>query len=77
MPIPSTIEATVGTEKVRDYLLIPEHPDGPPLSKEWGPPHSVRLKVFGRLDKVELRGREAPYHEQDDGREQSNPRDRS
>ena len=25
--------------------------------------------IFGRLDKVELRGWEAPYQEQDDGRE--------
>ena len=28
MPIPHATEATVGTEKVRDYLLNPEHPDG-------------------------------------------------
>ena len=28
MPIPDTTEATVATEKVRDYLLNPEHPDG-------------------------------------------------
>jgi len=32
--------------------------------------HSLRwTPVFGRLDKVELRGWEAPYQEQDDGRE--------
>jgi hypothetical protein len=28
MPIPQATEETVGTEKVRDYLLNPEHPDG-------------------------------------------------
>ncbi len=28
MPIPNATEATVVTEKVRDYLLNPEHPDG-------------------------------------------------
>jgi hypothetical protein len=28
MPIPNATEATVATEKVRDYLLNPEHPDG-------------------------------------------------
>jgi hypothetical protein len=28
MPIPNATEATAATEKVRDYLLNPEHPDG-------------------------------------------------
>jgi hypothetical protein len=28
MPIPNATEATAVTEKVRDYLLNPEHPDG-------------------------------------------------
>jgi len=28
MPIPNASEATAATEKVRDYLLNPEHPDG-------------------------------------------------
>jgi hypothetical protein len=28
MPIPKANEATAATEKVRDYLLNPEHPDG-------------------------------------------------
>jgi hypothetical protein len=28
MPIPNANEATAATEKVRDYLLNPEHPDG-------------------------------------------------
>jgi hypothetical protein len=28
MPIPNVTEATVAPEKVRDYLLNPEHPDG-------------------------------------------------
>jgi hypothetical protein len=28
MPIPSATEATAAIEKVRDYLLNPEHPDG-------------------------------------------------
>lgn len=28
MPIPDFTEAIVATEKVRDYLLNPEHPDG-------------------------------------------------
>ena len=28
MPIPNATEATVAPEKVRDYLLNPEHPDG-------------------------------------------------
>jgi hypothetical protein len=28
MPIPNAKEATAATEKVRDYLLNPEHPDG-------------------------------------------------
>ena len=28
MPIPNAHEATAATEKVRDYLLNPEHPDG-------------------------------------------------
>ena len=28
MPIPNATEATATTEKVRDYLLNPEHPDG-------------------------------------------------
>jgi hypothetical protein len=28
MPIPKANEATAVTEKVRDYLLNPEHPDG-------------------------------------------------
>ncbi|MCE9629646.1 MAG: hypothetical protein K8S94_02855 [Planctomycetia bacterium] len=30
MPIPHATEATAATEKVRDYLLILEHPDGSP-----------------------------------------------
>ncbi len=28
MPVPKATEANVATEKVRDYLLNPEHPDG-------------------------------------------------
>ena len=28
MPIPNANEANAATEKVRDYLLNPEHPDG-------------------------------------------------
>jgi hypothetical protein len=28
MPIPNAAEATAATEKVRDYLLNAEHPDG-------------------------------------------------
>ena len=28
MPIPNANEATAATEKVRDYLLNPEQPDG-------------------------------------------------
>ena len=28
MPIPNATEATAATEKVRDYLLNAEHPDG-------------------------------------------------
>lgn len=28
MPIPNASEATAASEKVRDYLLNPEHPDG-------------------------------------------------
>ena len=28
MPIPNANQATAATEKVRDYLLNPEHPDG-------------------------------------------------
>jgi hypothetical protein len=30
MPIPNATEATAATEKVRDYLLNLEHPDGGP-----------------------------------------------
>jgi len=47
-----------------ELLFIPDADgdDVPDGELRWTP-------VFGRLDKVELRGWEAPYQEQDDGRE--------
>ena len=35
MPIPSSNEAIAAIEKVRDYLLNLEHPDGGPKAVRW------------------------------------------